>query len=247
MNILFLCGPVGAGKSKILEELRNRHADDGWVFIPEDIHHLRNYPLCDSQSGKLLRHVDLLEGTYSDPSRYTLMLQRVIHTHKKQQIQSAIHSLHGKQGTIVVERHPLEDQWCFYQMAVENGHINREEFLAREYEESVAGFCESHLSGSNINVLMIKSPVNECLKKISERGRSCEESIDVDFMKHYEKNAKQFIDALRTKCPLTTVVSLENPYMKDPKNLSHQMENCCIVARHCVASSSPIALQSHTH
>lgn len=242
MNIVFLCGPVGAGKSKILKELENRYANDDWVFIPEDIDYLTKYPLCDSQSGKFLRRVDLLEGTYNDPKRYTLMLQRVIHTHKKQQIQSAMDSLHGKQGTIVVERHPLEDQWCFYQMAVENGHINRGEILAREYEKSVADFCESHLSGSNINVLMIESPVNECLKKISERGRSCEESIDVEFMEHYEKNVKQFIDVLRTTCPLTTVTTLQNPYVKDPKNLSHQMENCCITVQHCISSPSPIAL-----
>lgn len=113
---------------------------------------------------------DLLDLYYASPAEWALPFAlKVLLSFRE----PAAHE------TCIVERSPLASRHVFSQLLYNQGILNCHEWeLFKEYHDLLAWKPDV--------VLYIDTPTDVCLKRIADRGRACEATIDLDYLKRVD-------------------------------------------------------------
>lgn len=191
-------GNVGAGKSTLIELLKDRH--DDWIFIPEPVGEWSAIKNQDGQS--------LLEMYYEDKERWSYSFQSCALLSRFQNIQEALLLPSKSNGFIrklseagdldarsvfVTERCLDTDYYVFAKMLRDNGSMDRLEFdlydrLYRHLRVSMT----AHLSAI---ILVDTSPV-DCLERIKTRNRMGESNLSLEYLSVVEKYQQDWMSSL---------------------------------------------------
>lgn len=84
-----------------------------------------------------------------------------------------------RHDTCIVERSPLASRHVFSQLMYNEGILNCQEWeLFKEYHDVLAWKPDV--------ILFIDTPAEVCLERIAERGRECERSVDLQYLKRVD-------------------------------------------------------------
>ena len=150
-------GNIGSGKTTLLASL----AKEPWCAAvhPEPVH----------------EWTDILDQFYKDPAKWAPAFSlRVLASHNRPA---------PPPSTIeVVERSPLSCRHVFTRLLFNDGILPQHQWdLFREYYD-VLGWEPT----ADDLILFVQTPVELCLQRIAARGRACEESIDIQYLRRLE-------------------------------------------------------------
>jgi deoxyadenosine/deoxycytidine kinase len=198
VRIIFIEGNIGAGKSTVLELLKDKLASSSspssqWVILKEPVEewcHVR-----DTETGR-----NILELYYDDPSKYATTFQNVIIQSKQTiylQILKAVSS--GANTTFVLERSFYSDYWVFVRMLVASGVMTS---LDDSYFRKWFDTINSLFAAIPIHIVYIHTPVDVCAFRIRRRSRPGEEKIEKSYLEsiehHYNEMMPQVFREHRT-------------------------------------------------
>lgn len=191
-------GNVGAGKSTLIEFLKDRHKD--WTFIAE--------PVDEWSSIKNDRGESLLEVYYKDKERWSYSFQGCALLSRFQNIQRALSipsksndtgALSSGEGGInqrsvfVTERCLDTDYHVFAKMLRDQGLIDKLEF---ELYDRLYRHLQSSMITPLSAIILVDTCPEECLKRIRIRNRVGESTVSLEYLSTLEKYQQGWMNSL---------------------------------------------------
>jgi deoxyadenosine/deoxycytidine kinase len=156
MTVKIFCidGNIGAGKTTILNELKNR----GYCVYEEEL----------SEWGELLNRF------YSNQKRWMCTLQIAILHSMQQQYKKLFHQTNKANKIVFIERSP-QSSMIFVKNGVKQGFIDDE-------EANVIKNIYNDLYWKPDKVFYLNTDVNLCYDRMKLRGRKCEINVTKDYL-----------------------------------------------------------------
>jgi len=171
-KVVSIEGNIGAGKSTLIQALRERYIQgkDRIIVILEEPVEIWNTVEEDGET--------LLEKFYKDPVKHGFTLQTMIYTTVYNQINNAIKEF-PKAEVIVCERSLQSSKHVFSEMLHHQGKMNLTEGLVYDmlYNDPRTEIALSQ------GMIYLQVKPETCLERIRSRNRSGEENITLDYLK----------------------------------------------------------------
>ena len=151
LEIICIEGNIGAGKSSVLEELRDR----GYTVVPEPV--------------ASWSHIFPLFVT--NPHRHAFVFQTQVAASLVEQHHAALSAYEwGPKDNVVFVERSFTSAGAFVSVAVDNGFISPAEETTYHNLAAAIGWTPSRY-------IFIATPLKTCLERIQRRGRSEEEKL----------------------------------------------------------------------
>jgi deoxyadenosine/deoxycytidine kinase len=171
-KIVSIEGNIGAGKSTLIQALRERYIQgkDRIIVILEEPVEIWNTVEEDGET--------LLEKFYKDPVKHGFTLQTMIYTTVYNQINNAIKE-YPKAEVIVCERSLQSSKYVFSEMLHYQGKMNLTEGLVYDmlYNDPRTEMALSQ------GMIYLQVKPETCLERIRSRNRKGEENITLEYLK----------------------------------------------------------------
>ena len=202
-------GNVGAGKSTLIELLKDRHKD--WNFIAE--------PVDMWSSIKNERGESLLEVYYRDRKRWSYSFQSCALLSRFQNIQNAMTALSPRGGggggfrpVFVTERCVDTDYFVFAQMLRDQGMMDKIEF---DLYDRLYRHLRTSMKAPLTAIIHVDTSPAECLARIKTRNRAGESNISLDYLTDIEKYQLKWIRSLGDMDVISTGGEGSGPALSD--------------------------------
>ncbi|EAL67033.2 deoxyguanosine kinase [Dictyostelium discoideum AX4] len=156
-----------------------------------------------SKLGDLLGYKVFLEPTatnpylslfYKEPSKYALIMQKWLLNQRYNTFLNALqYSLENEQG-VILDRSVYSD-WVFAENCRSEGLISAEGF--KEYN-SIRDRFLSNIPIPNVTLFLDVDP-KQCLQRIQNRKRDCEQSIPLSYLSGLDNCYKKFLIEMKSK------------------------------------------------
>lgn len=170
VQIISIEGNIGAGKSTILEHLKETYADNEEVaFVDEPVDIWGT--ICDD-TGE-----DILTKFYKDPTQYAFIFQVMAFSTRVHKLRETL-SEKPKAKIMICERSLEADSNIFAQMLFDDGHMESIEhtIYKRYYDIYKNDFKHS-------GIVFINANPEKCFERIQKRNRNGENNIESDYIK----------------------------------------------------------------
>ncbi|KAM9989492.1 hypothetical protein ACTFIY_005534 [Dictyostelium cf. discoideum] len=167
-----------------------------------------------SKLGDLLGYKVFLEPTatnpylslfYKEPSKYALIMQKWLLNQRYNTFLNALqYSLENEQG-VILDRSVYSD-WVFAENCRSEGLISVEGF--KEYN-SIRDRFLSNIPIPNITLFLDVDP-KQCLQRIQNRKRDCEQSIPLSYLSGLDNCYKKFLIEMKSKGSNVIVLDWNN-------------------------------------
>ncbi|KAM9963182.1 hypothetical protein ACTFIW_006405 [Dictyostelium discoideum] len=167
-----------------------------------------------SKLGDLLGYKVFLEPTatnpylslfYKEPSKYALIMQKWLLNQRYNTFLNALqYSLENEQG-VILDRSVYSD-WVFAENCRSEGLISAEGFI--EYN-SIRDRFLSNIPIPNITLFLDVDP-KQCLQRIQNRKRDCEQSIPLSYLSGLDNCYKKFLIEMKSKGSNVIVLDWNN-------------------------------------
>ncbi|KAN0031846.1 hypothetical protein ACTFIV_005713 [Dictyostelium citrinum] len=167
-----------------------------------------------SKLGDLLGYKVFLEPTatnpylslfYKEPSKYALIMQKWLLNQRYNTFLNALqYSLEKEQG-VILDRSVYSD-WVFAENCRSEGLITEEGF--KEYN-SIRDRFLSNIPIPNITLFLDVDP-KQCLQRIQNRKRDCEQSIPLSYLSGLDNCYKKFLIEMKSKGSNVIVLDWNN-------------------------------------
>ncbi len=186
-----LCGNIGVGKSLFAERLGARL---GWDVYYEPV-----------------KQNPYLEPFYADMKRWAFHLQIYFLAERFK----AQKRMNRGCAPFVQDRTIYEDGEVFARVLHERGEMDRTDF-----EAYIALFREmvEFLASPGLLIYLKASP-DILLRRIAQRGRSCEAAIEAIYLEQLQAAYEDWIGRMRTRCPLLEIDTEDLRYPPEPRVL----------------------------
>lgn len=174
-------GNIGAGKSTLLKRIGKTMEDVEFVEEP-----LGNWENLGGES--------LLKKFYEDPIRWGYSFESYAMYSK---VEALLKGAQTEKPIIMVERSLLSNK-IFFDISSELGKLDTMEYhmLLKNYEFYLNNLYP-HLTG----IIYLKTPLEECMRRIKKRSRNGEEEVDKNYLAILEEKFDKFIN----KCGIPTL------------------------------------------
>ncbi len=168
-------GNIGSGKTTIIHHLQRLYKD---VILVEE-------PVKDWQN---LEGENLLKKKNEDLIRWGYSFEAYVLITKMNELTKVADS---DKKIILIERCMLTDK-AFFDVNVENNLSNpMEEAMFKHLYEFLSNNVYPKLSG----IIYLDTPVDECIKRMKERGRKEEKSITAEYLTQLDQHFKDVVNA----------------------------------------------------
>lgn len=174
VQIISIEGNIGAGKSTILEHLKETYADNEEVaFVDEPVDIWGT--ICDN-TGE-----DILTKFYKNPTQYAFTFQVMAFSTRVHKLREAL-SEKPNAKIMICERSLDADSNIFAQMLFDDGHMESIEhtIYKRYYDIYKNDFKHS-------GIVFINANPEKCFERIQKRNRNGENNIAFDYIKKCHK------------------------------------------------------------
>lgn len=171
--VIALEGNIGAGKSTLLEKIRDVFGKYGIKFY------------CITEPVQEWKDMGTLGLFYGDKKRNGFLFQTHVLLTRFNKIYDKLKQ-YDENTVVFIERSAIADVKCFVEVNYKNGDINEVEYkvLLMMYETLIV-----KLYPGNVNhMIYVKTPVEECLKRINIRNRT--EEIELEWTKYLSQLEK---------------------------------------------------------
>jgi deoxyadenosine/deoxycytidine kinase len=165
-------GNIGSGKTTVLHALRRHfgssgHADGNDAVVLEEPVDEWTQPLPDRGDQTLLDRV------YADPAEWGLhfSLRVLLSFGRTADVDAS--------KTVITERCPLSCRHVFTQLLFNDGHLSHAQWDAFKDCADVLGWLPDA-------IVFVDTPAHVCAERIKRRGRPCEASLDVQYLRRLE-------------------------------------------------------------
>tara|TARA_R110000868_G_scaffold185862_2_gene427906 strand:- start:12382 stop:13011 length:630 start_codon:yes stop_codon:yes gene_type:complete len=183
--LISIGGLIGAGKSTVLEILKETLDADRFIFL--------NEPVDEWQSIQDSKGVNALQHFYNDPKKYAMSFQTLAFITRLVQLQEALETYDELEPIIITERSLEEDRYVFAEHLHETGLISEIDFKIYEY------WFNTQKILPDLQFFLKASP-QKCLDRIIKRGRTEERDMDIRYLEALEKRYAGMIG--RTNTPV---------------------------------------------
>ena len=167
-------GNIGSGKTTIIHHLQRLYKD---VILVEE-------PVKDWQN---LEGENLLKKKNEDLNRWGYSFEAYVLITKMNELTKIADS---DKKIVLIERCMLTDK-AFFDVNVQNGFSTpMEEAMFQNLFEFLSRNIYPKLSG----IIYLDTPVEECIKRMEERGRKEEKSIKADYLTQLDEHFKQVVN-----------------------------------------------------
>ena len=167
-------GNIGSGKTTIIHHLQRLYKD---VLLVEE-------PVKDWQN---LEGENLLKKKNEDLNRWGYSFEAYVLITKMNELTKIADS---DKKIVLIERCMLTDK-AFFDVNVQNGFSTpMEEAMFQNLFEFLSRNIYPKLSG----IIYLDTPVEECIKRMEERGRKEEKSIKADYLTQLDERFKQVVN-----------------------------------------------------
>lgn len=166
--IISIEGNIGAGKSTLMNILRQKYADDIY-FIDEPVD---EWTQMIGDDGK-----NLLETFYTDMKRWSYTFQNIAYITRMNRLLTAIDS---NKNVIVMDRSLDGDKNTFTKMLEEDGNINKIEMSA--YNKWVSFFNERFGNQLIVKHIYLQCSPEIAHSRINKRARNGEGGIPLEYL-----------------------------------------------------------------
>ena len=167
-------GNIGSGKTTIIHHLQRLYKD---VILVEE-------PVKDWQN---LEGENLLKKKNEDLNRWGYSFEAYVLITKMNELTKIADS---DKKIVLIERCMLTDK-AFFDVNVQNGFSTpMEEAMFQNLFEFLSRNIYPKLSG----IVYLDTPVEECIKRMEERGRKEEKSIKADYLTQLDEHFKQVVN-----------------------------------------------------
>ena len=166
-------GNAAAGKTTLIGHLKKTFKDA--AFVEEPVNNWQN-----------LDGINLLEKKNEDVKRWGYTFQVHVHITKMNELVKVANT---EKNIILVERSKLTDK-AFFDINVENNlSTPMEEAIFKNLYEFLSNNVFPKLTG----IIYLDIPIEECMKRMKERGRKEEELLSVEYIKQLDRHFKKVI------------------------------------------------------
>jgi deoxyadenosine/deoxycytidine kinase len=172
-RLVSLEGNIGAGKSTIIDTLKQKYANDPrFVFVDEPVQLWEQ--ICD-KSGK-----NMIQKYYENPKRYAFAFQIMAFQTRLQLLKEAMDYAedHEAVTTIIMERSLDADYHIFAKMLSEEGLMDEVEYEIY-VQMSTNVLKEYGVDG----IIWLDTDYEECFRRIVKRAREGEEAIEMRYLR----------------------------------------------------------------
>ncbi len=192
--IVALEGNIGAGKSTILEKMRQKHSQQDSetdkyfgkiaasqiVFMPEPVDIWTS--VCDSTTGE-----SILEKFYKDPKQYAFAFQVMVYNTHLEAFRKVVNE-NPECALLICERSIDAGRHIFAEMLYDDGMIDDVCFkVYKNLYESTLG--EFHLDA----VLYLDVTPEICFERVGKRAREGEELIPFEYLAKCDRYYKKWL------------------------------------------------------
>jgi deoxyadenosine/deoxycytidine kinase len=161
-------GVVGAGKTSLLEKLKNTDFGREHVVIFEPV---------DDWQIKVDGEKSIFEKFYNDKEKYGFAFQMLALQTRTERLLKAVNQYPN--SIILCERSYISDAYIFVKLLLEVGAMNQEEhYVYKKWYD----MCYKHLLPRISGVIYIDTPPATCIERILQRNRKGEEQITFDYI-----------------------------------------------------------------
>ena len=166
-------GNIGAGKTTLLKRIGKMMEDVEFVEEPLGI--------WENLGGE-----SILKKFYEDPIRWGYSFESYSMYSK---VEALIKGAQTEKPIIMVERSLLSNK-IFFDLSSELGKLDSMEYhmLIKNYE-----FYIKNIYPQLTGVIYLKTPLEECMRRIKKRSRNGEEGVDRDYISLLEEKFDKFI------------------------------------------------------
>lgn len=218
--LISIDGGIGAGKSTILNKLRDANPDIHYIDEPVD-----TWTALKNEEGE-----SLLEVFYKDKRRWSYTFQNcailsryrnTIRAIDEWRAECARNPEAARNNVFITERCLETDYNVFAQMLRDDGCIDGLEWdLYKQWYRQLIGTC-TPLSG----IIYVHAPPDVCNERIHKRAREGEEGIPVEYLTNLDKYHKRWIDHT------TTPVLMYDNYNEDTKKRGRLSDISTFISR----------------
>ena len=167
-------GNIGSGKTTIIHHLQRLYKD---VILVEE-------PVKDWQD---IEGENLLKKKNEDLNRWGYSFEAYVLITKMNELTKFANS---DKKIILIERCMLTDK-AFFDVNVENNKSNpMEEAMFKDLYEFLSNNVYPKLNG----IIYLDTPVEECIKRMKERGRKEEQSLTAEYLTQLDKHFKKVVN-----------------------------------------------------
>ena len=167
-------GNIGSGKTTIIHHLQRLYKD---VILVEE-------PVKDWQD---IEGENLLKKKNEDLNRWGYSFEAYVLITKMNELTKFANS---DKKIILIERCMLTDK-AFFDVNVENNKSNpMEEAMFKNLYEFLSNNVYPKLNG----IIYLDTPVEECIKRMKERGRKEEQSLTAEYLTQLDKHFKKVVN-----------------------------------------------------
>jgi deoxyadenosine/deoxycytidine kinase len=179
-RILSIEGNIGAGKSTLIREIKEKYKDRNDIYVVEEPVDIWERVKTNGQT--------IIEKFYQDKNKYSFPFQVLAYTTRLNLIKDAL-KIEGVK-TIIMERSLEADRNIFAKMLYDDGFI--EESLYQIYEVmSDLGLKDYSADG----IVWLDTEPDICIERIKKRNREGEESISIDYLNNCDIYHKEWLSA----------------------------------------------------
>ena len=173
-KIYALEGNIGSGKTTIMKIISNHFKDV--EFIEEPVKQWQN-----------LGGMNLLDSFYSDPKRWGFSFEFFSMLTK---IEALLKAAESDKPIIIIERSIFSNK-VFMDLSKELGKLDTMEYCMLI---NIYNFYLAHVYPQISGIMYLDTPVEECIKRMEERGRKEEKSIKADYLTQLDEHFKQVVN-----------------------------------------------------
>lgn len=194
-------GNIGAGKSTLLKLIGKSINDIEFVEEP-----LGNWENLGGES--------LLKKFYEDPIRWGYSFESYSMYSK---VEALIKASKTEKPIIMVERSLLSNK-VFFDISSSLGKLDEMEYqmLLTNYD-----FYINHLYPKLSGIIYLRTPLEECVRRIKKRSRSGEEEIDRGYLKILDDKFSDFLD----NCKIPKLDIVETYDINNPANVMKKISD----------------------
>jgi deoxyadenosine/deoxycytidine kinase len=187
-KIYFLEGDIGAGKTELINKLKDR----GYDIKLEPVQHLQDN--------------GLLEAFYRNPKKYALLMQNTMFILKMEIINNI------QIDIIFIERSPFCDKECFATLLHEDGFIDDIEWTTYNlwYNKLI-----KQMDNIDYKFIYLKADPKICKERIEHRGRKGEESISLEYLEKLSKKHDEWLNNMPQDKVLVLDASLGKEHVNE--------------------------------
>jgi deoxyadenosine/deoxycytidine kinase len=179
---------IGAGKTNACHAIGSAATTSGWPakVLEEPTHH--------PKFTHFLEHYydDLKTGNNTGGG---FEMQMFMLCQRYEQHRLAVEQAWGDQGMVVVQDRPIYGDTVFATTAMEQGFMTKEEY---ELYVDVFRNMSRDVMPPDIFIYLKVSP-EECHRRMSERARSQETGVPLDYLQHLDKNYELLVKEMRRR------------------------------------------------